>query len=265
MGKEYNFFEDEELEFNSLISFLKSSESDIKDLTATINDKEEKINIDDTFKFSPNNQQGIQIYKIIKSHNNKGWKLEDIIDGESSPSPSPLLRKKRSGSRSPSPPAKKAKTSFFSIVVKDGDDVIKQINKQYVKELKDGKKIKTGTKFIKTTEYPNPDDTYQDAQGSPILQDDDIYVKVENNKVVDYNYHDNFSERSYSYDLPDGQPSSFDEINKYNGWGGGRKTYKKKSRKTYKKKSKKTYKKKGKKTYKKKSRNHNKKRKTRKL
>ena len=67
MVQEYNFFDDEELEFNSLISSLRSSTSDIKDLTATIDGKEVKINIGDTFKFSPNNQQGVEIYKIKKS------------------------------------------------------------------------------------------------------------------------------------------------------------------------------------------------------
>ena len=174
-------------------------------------------------------------------------------------------KKKRSRSPSRSPPAKKAKTSFFSIVVKDDDDdVIKQINNKYANKLKNGK-IVTGTKIIKTTETPVLNYTDEDdAQAPPILQNDDIYVKVENNEVVDYNYHGNFSEKSYS-PLPDGQPTSFGSINERHGWKGGRKTYKKKSRKTYKKKSRKTYKKKGKKTYKKKSRKHNKKRKTRKL
>ena len=240
MGKEYNFFDDEELEFNSLISSLKSSTSYIKDLTSTIDGKEVKINIGDTFKFSPNNQQGVEIYKITKS-DKKGWNLKKIDyfsdepKSESGSGSGSHRGKKRSRSRSSSPVmAKKSPveielfsdpnwndTAFYDAV----DDYLK-LNK-----LNNGDKIK----FIYEKDSESQPSDFNDYSPTSSINYG-IYKYVINYNKIPGNMQ--------PYDLTEIKAS---KKPKYT--GGGRKTYKKK----------------GKKTYKKKSRKHNKKRKTRKL
>jgi hypothetical protein len=240
MGNEYNFFDDEEIVFNGLISSLRSSKSNIKDLTATIDGKEVKINIGDTFKFSPNNQQGVEIYKITKS-DKKEWNLKKIDyfsdepKSESGSGSGYQRGKKRSRSRSSSPVmAKKSPveielfsdpnwndTAFYDAV----DDYLK-LNK-----LNNGDKIK----FIYEKDSESQPSDFNDYSPTSSINYG-IYKYVINDEMRPGNMQ--------PYDLKEIKAS---KKPKYT--GGGRKTYKKK----------------GKKTYKKKSRKHNKKRKTRKL
>ena len=240
MGKEYNFFEDDELEFNSLISFLKSSESDIKDLTATIDGKKVKINIGDTFKFSPNNQQGMKIYIITKS-DKKGWNLNkiDYFSDESGSGSGSQRGKKRSRSRSRSSSPVMAKKSPVEIKLLrdpnwndtafyDAVDKYLQLNK-----LNNGDEIQ----FIYEKESESQPSDFNDYSSTSSINYG-IYKYVINYNKIPGNMQ--------PYDL---KKIEIKASKKPKYTSGGRKTYKKK----------------GKKTYKKRSRKHNKKRKTRKL
>jgi hypothetical protein len=251
MVQEYNFFDDEEIVFNGLISSLRSSKSNIKDLTATIDGKEVKINIGDTFKFSPNNQQGVEIYKITKS-DKKGWNLKKIDyfsdeSGSGSGSGSQRGQKRsrsRSRSRSSSPVmAKKSPveikllrdpnwndTAFYDAVDKYLHDVDKylQLNK-----LNNGDEIQ----FIYEKESESQPSDFND------------YSSTSSINYGIYKYVINYNKKPGNMQPYDLKKIEIKASKKPKYTSGGRKTYKKK----------------GKKTYKKRSRKHNKKRKTRKL
>ena len=84
--------------------------------------------------------------------------------------------------------------TFFTIKVKDSDapkQVIKTIKTKYANELLNGKMI-TGTKIIKTTEYPTNED--ENAHAAPNYETHNIYVKVKKKEIIYYQYHNNFKD-----------------------------------------------------------------------